>query len=484
MNKYNAGLTFIILFLFSCGHSFQDDALEAASDGKITKAEMAELVTSIQGENDPAQQQLFYTNGKIDTAKVADYLVGLFKTQELKVHRTDIWPAPTTAKSNLAPFNFNIFLENSGSMDGYVAGSTRFKDAVYSLLGNISNTFNGKLNLNYINSKITFSQPNADANGIREFIQNLTPATFKAKGGVRESSDIRDLLHQVIDKTDNGNVSILISDFVFSPGKKVNAHNYLVNQSIGIKIELAEKLKTYSLAIEVIQMNSQFNGKYFDLNNTPIPINGDRPYYVWFIGNQAQLVAIRNSGIIDNIKTGVEHNLIFCAQPAPLNEPFKILYSGKNGDFQLAGGTTGDISEPVPADGTSGDFAFEVATNNSGDIRGLDFYDDMNNYTHDGNYQIAVSRIGDTSDVITKGYTHRIHFSTKSLRKQNLTVLTRMTMPGWVLACTSDDDRQIKGDSAQMKKTFGLQFLLQGVYDAFYVAPHNNIVSQLKINIK
>lgn len=67
----------------------------------------------------------------------------------------------------------NAYIENSGSIDGYVNGGTLFKTDLYAMLtdGNV-----GKVTFNYVNDKIYPQQCNA-----RDFIMNVTPTTFKTK---------------------------------------------------------------------------------------------------------------------------------------------------------------------------------------------------------------------------------------------------------------------------------------------------------------
>jgi len=73
----------------------------------------------------------------------------------------------------------NVYIENSGSMDGYVKGVTEFEQAVYSYLRDIElSDLCSTMNLNYINSKV-LRQP-GDLQG---FIEKLEPSSFRQRGG-------------------------------------------------------------------------------------------------------------------------------------------------------------------------------------------------------------------------------------------------------------------------------------------------------------
>ena len=129
-------------------------------------------------------------------------------------------------------------------MDAYVRGFTEFETAIYNLLGDFKiSKICDSLNLNYINNSIPFSKKNALPADIQDFIEKLEPSTFREKGGDRSVSDLKNIINTVLKTVDDQNAAVLISDFVFSPGKNVNAQDYLNNQGVGIKIDFAEKIK-------------------------------------------------------------------------------------------------------------------------------------------------------------------------------------------------------------------------------------------------
>ena len=109
---------------------------------------------------------------------------------------------------------YNIYVENSGSMYGYVKGVTEFEQSVYSYLSDIKiSDICSEMNLYYINS-VMHKQP-AD---VEDFIYRLEPNTFKAKGGNMATTDLSNIIGNILKTHGRDTVSILISDFVFSPG--------------------------------------------------------------------------------------------------------------------------------------------------------------------------------------------------------------------------------------------------------------------------
>ncbi|MDB5086685.1 MAG: hypothetical protein JWR09_679, partial [Mucilaginibacter sp.] len=420
-----------------------------------------------------------------DTAKAAAFIYSICKDAGVKINKDDIYAGATRSRRSVAKPSFNVYIEDSESMDAYVKGNTRFKDAIYSLLGNVItvDTLTQGINLYYINNHITFSRQKADANTLLQFIQNLDPATFRTNGGDRSSSDMRHLLQQVLDSTDDRHVNLLVSDFVFSPGKGQNAIASLQQQSTGIKIAFGQKIEKFDLAIEVVQLHSNFSGKYFDENDKPIVLSADRPYYMWLIGSKEQINIIRKNGVLNNINGGVDNTLVFYKQTSPLLHGHKITFSHKTGDFELPDGASGNINAAKPND-VYNSFGFNLLVDYSKDIEDLSFFDDTNNYSHDGNYKLTISRLNDKTDPASSGFTHCLHLSTNNLQEQELHVFTQSKIPKWVAVSNSLDDRNIKNEPSQMSRTFGLQYLIEGLYDAFYVSPHQDKVTEVEINIK
>ena len=48
-------------------------------------------------------------------------------------------------------------------------------------------------------------------------------------------------------------------------------------------------MKKFDLSAVVIQLQSTFDGDYYDKTNLPIKLRTKRPYYIWFFGNSAQV---------------------------------------------------------------------------------------------------------------------------------------------------------------------------------------------------
>ena len=184
----------------------------------------------------------------------------------------------------------NVYIENSGSMDGYVNGQTEFEQIVYNYLVDLKQIrIARELNLNYINSEILPQQDD-----INDFIEKLEPSSFKAKGGKRGSSDIALMMKEILSEMNDSIVSVFISDCIFSPGKGKNADDYLNNQQIGLKNYLGEYMYNHpDFAVVGYRCMSQFDGYYYDKNDSKKHYIGSRPFYIWLLGGQGAINRIR-----------------------------------------------------------------------------------------------------------------------------------------------------------------------------------------------
>jgi hypothetical protein len=343
------------------------------------------------------------------------------------------------------------------------------------------------LNLNYINKTIPYQKQNALPADIQDFIEKLEPSVFKQRGGDRSVSDLKNILSTVLKTVDNKNAAVLISDFVFSPGKHADAQDYLNNQGVGIKIDFAEKLKEFDLSAVVIQLQSNFDGLYYDKTDRPISFKGKRPYYVWIFGNTEQISSILNKKILDNIKGGYSNRLVLQSVNGISEPNNKILYSPKIGSFdakQLNNKIISD-AEASTNNQNKGLFGFNVAVDFSSSLQDANYFLDTANYVlSNTKYKLKVETITDKNDASLSGFTHILKLQTNDLRDEVLKIDIVGKTPSWVFNSTSIDDSNILNDSSEQQKTFGLKYLIEGISDAFYPKSNSNAITTITITIK
>lgn len=383
-----------------------------------------------------------------------------------------------------------VFVENSGSMDGYVKGATDFENAVYSYLSDIQhadlgvkenpNSSKNVLELNYINSKVLKQNPDVQA-----FTKALEPSTFKQKGGNRGTSDMSDIINKILSQTSEREISIFVSDCIFSPGKqyraKDNADEYIIAQRIGIKSHIVEKLaENPNFAIVVLRLLSQFNGIYYNKFDDHQGINSERPFYIWLMGDRELLKRIVDKVDLTQIKgTGVKN--VFMASKSNGNLSYGILPQRGIGKFNLdkANPKTTITNAKVDGKGGSNCFQLAVGVNYSNMLLPEEYLINSENYTI-SNKTYNVEIVKNTN--INSTYTHilKLNLTQPIISKGAIKISLLNQIPTWVDTYTDEDGLDINVPEA-MKKTYGLKHLIGGVYDAFAAEKNYGTIT---INIK
>ena len=378
-----------------------------------------------------------------------------------------------TAYISAVEFNpiINVYIENSGSMDGYVKGQTEFEHIVYNYLVDLKQIGIAKeLNLYYINSKILPQQDD-----IKDFIEKLEPSSFKAKGGVRGTSDISKMIEDVLAEINDSIVSIFISDCIFSPGKGKKADEYLNNQEIGIKNDIGNYFNNHpQFAVVGYRCVSQFEGYCYDKNDSGKYYKGSRPFYIWLFGGQGALNRIRIEMQKNNrMLKGVENVFTVFAGGMELpdsNYAIKI----KSGNFDLDKNDPKHSLKNLKAD-KGGKIRFSVEVNYAPLILSEEYLCDTALYElNDPKFKlVSVERIKDY-----KKYSHVLTFETEHVHPSTLDVKLMTGIPRWPEQYNDDEGNEISEDNSN--KTFGIKYMTEGIADAII---RKDYYTRMTINI-
>lgn len=415
---------------------------------------------------------------------------GLFGESSRPAPPTPKHSTDTVALHQMQAPTIKVYLENSGSMDGYVKGKTDFENAVYSYLSDIqyadlgykteTSALKNILELNYINSKILKQRPD-----IQEFIKALEPANFRVKGGSRGVSDMSEILKTILSNTQDDNVSVFISDCIFSPGRRYeqnnNADEYIVQQQIAIKSHIKEKMQQSSeFSIVVLRLLSQFNGKYYNKYDHPSIINDRRPFYIWLLGNRSYLQTILREVDISKIKGNGVMNTFMISNPVE-KLSYSILRPQHGHGQYMLDNTTKSITD-VETEKIGGNSKFEVniAVDFSHLLLPDEYLMDINNYSISNKaYGIKVAKyLGPNK---TK-YTHTIKLVLLEpfIRRGTINISLMKVVPSWIEEYTDLVGLDINKEGA-MDKTYGLKYLLEGVCDAYSGSTqYGNIIINIK----
>ena len=379
---------------------------------------------------------------------------------------------PTVETSGIRP-KVKVYIENSGSMDGYVKGVTDFEQAIYNYLTDIRiSDLTDSMQFNYINSAIL--QQSAD---ISSFIENLEPSVFQARGGNRSSTDIAQALQLLLSQQNDSVVSIFVSDCIFSPDRGKKADEYLINQQIAIKLLLAEHLKKYDTALIIYQLNSQFSGLYYNCENRATSINARRPFYIWLLGKPEYLKRFREK-IPDNKFKGSGVENVFSMTSGKKEIPYAVRLG--SGDFKLdqlhpKNHIVNAKKSTVRKD--AGQFTFSVDTDLSDLLLDENYWNETTHFRlNDKDFQLKIAR----SPRNSKGYATAFNFSSSIVKQSDLSVQLLKSIPTWVETKNDDSGRDIHAPEA-MSKTFGIKYLIGGIYEAY--THENDYYAELKISI-
>lgn len=338
---------------------------------------------------------------------------------------------------------YKVFLENSGSMYGFVYGMADFKIAIHELLTGIEcNNISDSMNFNYINSKII----NSDYNTVNDFITDLTPASGRRDGGNINISDIREMFEMVLDTMNKGDVSIFISDCDFV--NKTQGGVALLQSNM--QSTFTKKMRDFEeLTTLVVYLESSF------LHRQKIY---QKPYYMWIMGDQNEIVKFIEKTNIKNIKGYKDSHLFF----GDISSVESKLCPGKQKDSwklrPIKRGEQRQQMEIVRAKkGEGAGFGVEVDLSNVVTLVGNQYVLDANNYCHIPGYEIAVKELSNSSK-----YTHRfdiIYEASKPVRNQDIDIKLKRpvdTIPMWVKDINADKE-------GTFVKTCGIENMFNGI---------------------
>ena len=388
----------------------------------------------------------------------------------------------TSGSTPVATPAFAVYLENSGSMDGYVRGVTAFEDDVYQLLVDLGYAAD-TLALFYINS-----QPIPYAAGTEQFISKLEPAEFQQRGGNRSNSDLNQIFSELLRQTSERRATLLISDFILSLGQG-KTEDLLDNQRISIYNTFRQQLEAQPLGTYIVKMQSDFTGNYYTKDDRPVYLTGvRRPYYLWFIGPPATIRALPAIAKVEQLPGFANSYTLLPENDEVAFTPFYTVLNNtfKQGSFRTNRSASGRTAagqdyvhgiEKVQVGGRGeqrGTFGFSVAVDLSDVPADASYLTDPGNYEVPG-YQLdtvltldEVNMLHPRDRALAEGVaTHVLAFSTTGRSYSDLQVALKRQTPAWVAQTSTSDDTDIKNNAAAHEQTFGFRYLVAGVEEAY-----------------
>ena len=345
------------------------------------------------------------------------------------------WESSYSTPSLPDSVSLNVYVENSGSMNGYMCNGSNLKDAVYDYVSDLKKNTT-TCNLFYINSQIIPCKVSLD-----DYIKNLTPSSFAKAGGNLKDTDLRSIFKLIMNKHEANIVSVFVSDCILDIPQ--SATDFFGNCQVSIKNTFNEAIAKYpDLGVEIVKLQSKFDGYWYCGKNKQMLNDAKRPYYIWIIGEKNILAMLNEKVPVAKIIGGIDD---YCAystsQPISFNidqKKFAVNHANK-------------INVEVLAD---------LRTS----LQEESLLENIYQYTPENPVQTKVVSVRPISKSGSK-YSHVINLelsSPQTLKTASFT-LTYPEMAQWVKL--SNDSTGIYNNS--IDKTTGIQYLIQGVADAY-----------------
>jgi len=391
-----------------------------------------------------------------------------------------------TPQKSVKAHTINVYIENSGSMDGYVKGNTEFKGAIRDLLVDLKYYYgkDGITKVNFINSQIRETNTKTD---LANFTQSIN-TIWKVQGENRSSSNLNSVFKMILDKTDKETISILFSDCIYSIKGK-DAEGLLSDEKSLTKDAFLTRWRTDSLklATTIVKMKSKFTGTYYDKDNLKTVLSGQyRPYYICVIGNNDvmldfnQKIHLEKEKIegFDNkyiISTGVADKLYYSVLLSTNNVGrFKPIRKASTKEY-VHGIEDVDLKSISRNGDKNNKFTFAIAV----DLRNIpaqeDYLINSENYTiGDNNFHIKEIKSVDKNNINASDWlrisaanpTHLIVLEATGTAISNVSIALKKQIPQWIEQTNTLNDGNIK---CNLDKTFGIKYLIDGISEAYQI---------------
>ena len=352
------------------------------------------------------------------------------------------WESVPIEKVNASKIKLKVYIENSGSMNGYMQQKSELKDAVKSYVSALDLQVD-TTELFYINSIIT---PISNVN-ISSLEDVLNPLSLANGAGNKANSDIAEMLNAVISHTTNNSVSLFVSDCILDVPQG-NAVNYFGVKQTSITRTFAKALrKNPNLGVEIFRLMSSYNGMYYYSKGYE-PFDGKRPYYMWVIGNKNVLALLNKKVPFSTILHGYEN---YVAYSTTTKVPFDVSTSVKKN--KVKGKLNG-----------KGQYEFNFMLDMSETLQEESILENLQYYTTRTEKNVSVSNI--TRVQQGTEYTHVLTLAISNNTKpcSETVLFIPVASPAWIKEMNDDSGSCIKKNE---NKTTGIKYLIQGVSNAY-----------------
>jgi len=356
-----------------------------------------------------------------------------------------------------------FFIENSGSMFGYVNRANEFKNSLVGLAYLPEFDRAGK-SFYFINGtsdplKKSSIQIKYEGNDPDVFKNKLNQQSFNV-GDVR-FSDLNKMFEIALDSAIGDQISVLVSDCLYDVGQEADPLTALKIEIQKTQQSFRNRLESENIQTLIIKAGSRFEGLYhYASKKGSVRIEDEeRPFYLIFFGKTRLLnKVLTEQSIASKVEGQFETARFFMNDDADI--PYMIVPSvDVRGEFKL---DYKDKYKLVNAKPLMNEFQFTIAA----DFSSLPFSDSY--LTSTGNYDCPDSNFDVVRvEKITKKIpgaegTHLITIFTDKNPAGNLEIVLKNVTPGWVMETDSDNE-----DIIDNTHTFGFKQLIDAIGEAY-----------------
>jgi hypothetical protein len=445
---------------------------------------------------------------------------------------SDQEPKRPVEKAVTVDVQLNVYFESSMSMDGYVRGDNEFESAMMKLMGSLDrvlqpnttppsretrgNTYRLRQASLYTaecaakDSLIAVSQvsePRIDR--ISKWFQRVEPTNLGSSKG-RMSSELSTVLKLAFSNVQRGSVNVLISDMILSPtismeGMSATSEDYqtlmqriLLKEQAGIENALTPLIAESKIPIAML--GCRFESRYYGLftpeiiRSTPNKLRASkrtnrmvlmrRPFYVWIVGDAEVIKHISNKLSFDDLKIDglsdvcqiIDSRRKGSALKSAVRRPGQVKFPpGLMTQSSYAVDDNGKIS--VSRLGKANDICYAVDVTVPLNVRfaAIQATAKAGNGRH-ADSVVAVRALPDgTQRLFIRSRFANVDGTSESVTLCKLTCLK----PKWFDQYNTDDDERTIEDEGIQRSTFGLRYLMDGVWKSFH--PDDASIGSFKV---
>ena len=380
---------------------------------------------------------------------------------KLKTQKNDTIPVIKEKTAVLEKVTF--FIENSGSMFGFVNQANEFKNSLVGLayLPEFDKVLKSFYFINGTSNPLRNSgiQINYFSNDPEVFKNRLNQKSFNI-GDVR-FSDLNKMFEIALDSAKDNQISVLVSDCVYDVGEESDPLTALRIEINKTQQAFRNRLEKENIQTLIIKAGSRFDGLYYyaSKKGSKQIINKQRPFYIMFFGKTELLNKSLTEQSIGNKIEGLFETARFFINDEK-SIPYQIVPSiDIKGEFKQ---DFKDKFKLINAKPLKGEFQFAIAA----DFSSLSFSDSY--LTSTANYDCPYSNFSVVKVVkISKRIpgvegTHLITVFTDKNPVGDLEIVLKNVAPGWVMETDADNE-----DLIDSTHTFGFKFLTDAISEAY-----------------